>query len=95
MNWLGHLLVLPDEGLITLGNLLGDFIKGRVDTIEPRDLRIDTMSFRINDPDRSKPSIGSRLTQGAIVAFADGHVAPTTIKEMAALGGDNFFANRP
>lgn len=39
MNFLGHLLVLPDAGLITLGNLLGDFFKGRVDGIEPVELR--------------------------------------------------------
>ncbi|MEO5953244.1 MAG: ACP phosphodiesterase [Chloroflexia bacterium] len=46
MNWLGHLLVLPDQGLVTLGNLLGDFIKGRVDKIEPRDLRIGVALHR-------------------------------------------------
>ncbi len=46
MNYLGHLLVLPDEGLITLGNLLGDFFKGRVNTIEPAELRIGVTLHR-------------------------------------------------
>ena len=46
MNYLGHLLVLPDEGLLTLGNLLGDFFKGRPDRIEDRDLRLGVTLHR-------------------------------------------------
>ena len=46
MNYLGHLLVLPDEGLTTLGNLLGDFFKGRVAGIEPVELRIGVALHR-------------------------------------------------
>ncbi len=46
MNYLGHLLVLPDAGLITLGNLLGDFFKGRVEGIEPVDLRLGVALHR-------------------------------------------------
>jgi acyl carrier protein phosphodiesterase len=46
VNYLGHLLVLPDAGLITLGNLLGDFFKGRVDGIEPIELRQGVMLHR-------------------------------------------------
>ena len=46
MNYLGHLLVLPDAGLITLGNLLGDFFKGRVEGIEPMDLRLGVALHR-------------------------------------------------
>ena len=46
MNYLGHLLVLPDAGLITLGNLLGDFFKGRVDGIEPIELRLGVALHR-------------------------------------------------
>lgn len=46
MNYLGHLLVLPDAGLVTLGNLLGDFFKGRVEAIEPRDLRVGVALHR-------------------------------------------------
>ena len=63
---------------------------------EPRDLRIDTMSFRINDPDPSKPCIGSRLSRGAIVGFADGHVeflpedtAPEKLHAMITIAGDD------
>ena len=46
MNYLGHLLVLPDAGLTTLGNLLGDFFKGRVAGIEPVELRIGVALHR-------------------------------------------------
>jgi len=46
VNWLGHLLVLPDAGLVSLGNLLGDFFKGRVSSIEPRELRIGVALHR-------------------------------------------------
>lgn len=46
MNYLGHLLVLPDAGLTTLGNLLGDFFKGRVAGIEPAELRIGVALHR-------------------------------------------------
>lgn len=40
--------------------------------LEPRDLRVDEMSFVLNDPDR--PSISSLHPQGVQVAFADGSV---------------------
>lgn len=46
MNYLGHLLVLPDQGLVTLGNLLGDFFKGRVAGIDPLDLRLGVALHR-------------------------------------------------
>ncbi len=46
MNYLGHLLVLPDSGLITLGNLLGDFFKGRLDTIPDPELRLGVALHR-------------------------------------------------
>ena len=49
MNYLGHLLVLPDAGLITLGNLLGDFFKGRVEGIEPMELRLGVALHRAID----------------------------------------------
>ena len=39
---------------------------------EPRDLSFDEMSFQIND--KSKPSISSRRSHGAMVLFADGTV---------------------
>ncbi|GAB4356827.1 MAG: ACP phosphodiesterase [Bryobacter sp.] len=35
MNYLGHLLTLPHHGLFTLGNMLGDFAKGRAESFEP------------------------------------------------------------
>ncbi len=46
MNYLGHLLVLPDAGLLTLGNLLGDFFKGRTDLIAHPDLRLGVTLHR-------------------------------------------------
>jgi hypothetical protein len=63
---------------------------------EPRDLRIDNMSFRINVPDGGKPCIGSRLSRGAIVAFADAHVEllpedtdPEKLRAMLTIAGDD------
>jgi prepilin-type processing-associated H-X9-DG protein len=96
--------LFPDDGQRTLS----DIADGASNTIvvveigssdipwyEPRDLRIDTMSFRINDPDRSKPCIGSRLGRGAIVGFADGHVEllpedtpPEKLRAMLTIAGD-------
>lgn len=62
---------------------------------EPRDLRIDKMSFIINDPDRSLPCIGNRRSKGALVAMADGSVKflpqdtpPETLKAMLTIAGD-------
>lgn len=46
MNYLGHLLALPDAGLITLGNLLGDFVKGRAEGIEPPGFRLGVRLHR-------------------------------------------------
>ncbi|WP_031495876.1 ACP phosphodiesterase [Bryobacter aggregatus] len=46
MNYLGHLILLPDAGLSSLGNLLGDFFKGRVDAIAAVDLRIGVALHR-------------------------------------------------
>lgn len=63
---------------------------------EPRDLRIDNMSFRINVPEGGKPCIGSRLSRGAIVAFADGHVEllpedtpPEKLRAMFTIAGND------
>jgi hypothetical protein len=58
-----------------------------IEWLEPRDLDYNTMSFRINDPNR--PSISSPHPQGAIVRMADGSVqflneriAPDVLKAM-------------
>jgi acyl carrier protein phosphodiesterase len=40
------MLALPGEGLVTLGNLLGDFIKGRAETIQPLDFRMGVRLHR-------------------------------------------------
>jgi prepilin-type processing-associated H-X9-DG protein len=59
---------------------------------EPRDLKADEMSYRINDPDR--PCIRSRHTGIANVAFCDGSVLsledsipPETIKALTTIAG--------
>jgi prepilin-type processing-associated H-X9-DG protein len=62
---------------------------------EPRDLRIDQMSFRINDP--SRPSISSAHPGGVTVGFADGAVyrldpsiRPETLRALLTIaGGEN------
>ena len=46
MNYLGHLLVLPDEGLVTLGNLLGDFFKGPARDVSPVELGLGVRLHR-------------------------------------------------
>lgn len=46
MNYLGHLLVLPDAGEISLGNMLGDFFKGAVAQVQPERLRLGVALHR-------------------------------------------------
>lgn len=63
---------------------------------EPRDLRWDEMSFRINDPD--KPSISSHHQIGPGVVFADGRfrrlsnsISPDIVKALLTInGGENI-----
>lgn len=69
---------------------------------EPRDLDIATMSFRINDPDRSKPCIGNRKSQGVLVGMCDGSVQflpnntpPETLKAMLTIAGGERIPNWP
>lgn len=59
---------------------------------EPRDLPLDRMSLRLNDP--SKPSISSPHTDGAIAVFADGHtqtlsnaIDPQVLKALLTIQG--------
>lgn len=61
---------------------------------EPRDLHIHTMSFLINDPDRSQPCMGNRRAKGAWVGMVDGSVKfipentpPETLKAMLTIAG--------
>jgi acyl carrier protein phosphodiesterase len=49
VNYLGHLIVLPDAGLITLGNLLGDFVKGRLEFVENPQFRSGVALHRAID----------------------------------------------
>jgi acyl carrier protein phosphodiesterase len=46
LNYLGHLLALPGEGVTTLGNMLGDFVKGRLETIAPPSFRLGVRLHR-------------------------------------------------
>jgi prepilin-type processing-associated H-X9-DG protein len=59
---------------------------------EPRDLRVDEMSFRINDPEYI--GIASRHPGGVDVAFADGGVRflpddtdPVAVEAMTTING--------
>lgn len=61
---------------------------------EPRDLRIDNMSFQVNDPNTKLSCIGNRRKRGAFVATADFTVhwlpettPPATIKAMLTIDG--------
>ncbi|MCH7726718.1 MAG: DUF1559 domain-containing protein [Planctomycetes bacterium] len=63
-----------------------------INCLEPRDLRIDKMSFKIND--NSKPSISSRHPDGPHVLFADcgvyrlnPEIPPVTLKALLTIGG--------
>lgn len=95
--------LFPDDGPVSLIDVTDDrattisFVEiDRSDILwyEPRDLRIDQMSFRINDPDRTRPSIGDRRAKGAIVAMVDGSVRllpqdtpPETVQAMLTIAG--------
>ncbi len=46
VNYLGHLLVLPDAGEISLGNMLGDFFKGGLAEVHPERLRLGVALHR-------------------------------------------------
>jgi acyl carrier protein phosphodiesterase len=46
VNYLGHLLVLPDAGEISLGNMLGDFFKCAVAQVQPERLRLGVALHR-------------------------------------------------
>jgi acyl carrier protein phosphodiesterase len=46
VNYLGHLLVLPDAGEISLGNMLGDFFKGGLGDVHPERLRLGVALHR-------------------------------------------------
>lgn len=59
---------------------------------EPRDMDVETMSLRINDPQR--PSISSKHPWGPVTAFADGSVRrltesmkPETIRAFTTMNG--------
>ncbi len=61
---------------------------------EPRDLRIDNMSYQINDRATTRPHFGNRRTNGALFGMADGSVKflpqdtpPETLKAMLTIAG--------
>jgi hypothetical protein len=68
--------LFPDDGSARLADIQDDFATtivlveisdSDIPWYEPRDLHIDRMSFRINDPDARQPCIGNRRLRGAIV----------------------------
>jgi len=64
--------------------------------MEPRDLSIETISFRIND--KTKPCLSSHHPDGPLVGFADGEVfrvsrdiPPETLRALlTATGGEDI-----
>ncbi len=72
--------------------IAAESLNTRIHWMEPRDLRIDEMSFVIND--NSKPSISSRHSSGPAVLFADAKVYrisesidPDTLKALLTISG--------
>ncbi len=72
--------------------VVAEIADSNIHWMEPRDLRIDEMSFVIND--KTKPSISSRHGDGAHVLLADGSVRwlsnstpPEVVKAMLTITG--------
>lgn len=91
---------LPDRGRsfdeITDGLsstiIVAEYAGHDIHWLEPNDFDTETMSFRINDPD--KPSIPSHHPGGALVGMADGSVRwlsndlpPEVVKAMCTING--------
>jgi hypothetical protein len=60
--------------------------------MEPRDLHVERMSFRVND--QRRPSISSQHPEGPAILFADGnpfrlapHVTPALVKLLITVDG--------
>jgi len=91
----------PDDGTTSLADitdglentiLLLEIDRSDIYRSEPRDLRIDDMSFVINDP--SRPSVSSSHPDGVTVGFADGAVyrldpsiRPETLRALLTIAG--------
>lgn len=79
--------------------LLVEIANSDIHWSEPKDLRWDEMSFRVNDP--TKPSISSHHQSGPGVVFADGRamrlsdsMPPDIIKALLTInGGENISRN--
>lgn len=83
---------ITDDPATTI--LVVELTPSNIPWYEPRDLPFEEMSFRINDPDRTKPCFGNRELRGAFVGMADGSVRwlpestpPATIKAMLTIAG--------
>jgi hypothetical protein len=99
----GSQTAFPLDHPITFGDITDDpattilvveLTPSNIPWYEPRDLSYDAMSFQINDPDRTKPSIGNRELHGAFAGMADGSVRwlpestpPETVKAMLTIAG--------
>lgn len=72
--------------------IVAEYAGHDISWLEPKDFDTETMSFRINDPD--KPSISSHHPGGALVGMADGSVRwlsndlpPEVVKAMITING--------
>ncbi len=81
MNYLGHLLVLPHHGLLTLGNLLGDFVKGRPDALTPTDFRRGVVLHRQLDG----------FTDAHPVVARSKHRFPPELRRLSGVLTDVFY----
>lgn len=93
-----HRSEITDDHATTIA--VAETISRDMEWLEPRDFDVETMSFRINDPDR--PSISSHHPGGAQVVFVDGHVEllsddlpPEVLKAMITIdGGENIVRDK-
>jgi hypothetical protein len=81
--------------------LLAEIGNSDIHWMEPRDLRVDEMSFTINDP--AQPSISSPHSRGPAIVFADSirayridrSMRPATLKALTTIaGGEPVFRER-
>lgn len=80
----------PDGAANTI--IVAEIDHDRMHWLEPRDLHVERMSFRIND--QAQPSISSQHPQGPAVLFADGRVfrlspsvSPTLVEALITVEG--------
>jgi hypothetical protein len=80
--------------------LLVEIANSEIHWMEPRDLEVDRMSFRVND--RTQPSISGLHPAGPAVVFADAitayrleaSVRPTTVRALTTIAGGESVSRK-